>query len=219
MKKCPYCGEENQDEELQCWNCGEWFDILSPPKKEQSGPDFIDGKTKLQKIRNKYWISIGLIIIIIAGLLFTISQMTNFNKGAEKLTVIEPPKAKTPSAPAPKPVPEPAPAPEQSPAPATATIAYNSTTETQAIQAVQAEKTYKDKIISIDFQDEDIKSALHLMAQYADVNIVVGDDLKGTITLSMKNVPWEQALDTILETFGLSQKQMDDKMILISYKQ
>ena len=62
-------------------------------------------------------------------------------------------------------------------------------------------------------------SGLNLMAQYADVNIVISDDIKGTITLSMKNVPWEQALDTILDTYGLSQKQMDDRMILITYKQ
>jgi len=212
MKKCPYCAEENQDEELQCWNCGEWFDILSPPKKEQSGTDSIDGKTKLQKIRSKYWVSITLIIIIIAGLLFTISQMANFNKSAGKVTAIEPPKVKTPSAPEPKPVPKPVPAPEPAPAP----IAYNSAAETQAVPAV---KTYKDKIISIDFQDEDIKSVLRLMAQYADVNIVISDDIKGTITLSMKNVPWEQALDTILDTFGLSKNQMDDRMILITYKQ
>lgn len=213
MKKCPYCTAENQDQELQCWNCGEWFDILSPTKKGQSGTDAVDGKAKLQKIRNKHWVSIILIIIIItiiivASLLFTTSQIVNFHKSAEKVTVSDPPKVKVSSTP----TPEHALAPQ----PASAPIAYDSAAGTQG---VQAEKSYKDKIISIDFHDEDIMSALSLMAQYADVNIVISDDIKGTITLSMKNVRWEQALDTILDTFGLSQKQMDDRMILITYKQ
>ena len=91
MKKCPYCQKGNQDEEIQCWNCGEWFDTLSPPqqrtvvkpsKKEQSGTDSIDWQTKLEEILNKYRTHI-ISIIIIAGLLFTISQMANFNKSAE----------------------------------------------------------------------------------------------------------------------------------------
>ena len=60
-------------------------------------------------------------------------------------------------------------------------------------------KRYTDRIISIDFQDADIKSVFRLMAEYGNISIVSGDDVKGNVTLSMKNVPWEQALDTILE--------------------
>ena len=80
-------------------------------------------------------------------------------------------------------------------------------------------KKYTDKIISFSFNEVDIRSVLRLMAEYANINIVVSDDVKGTITLSMENVPWEQALDTILDKYGLSQKQMGDRMILITYKQ
>jgi len=66
---------------------------------------------------------------------------------------------------------------------------------------------YTQRRISIDFQDAEIKSVLRLMAEYGDVNIVAGDDVKGKVTLAMKNVPWEQALDTILEVNSLAKRQ------------
>lgn len=71
-------------------------------------------------------------------------------------------------------------------------------------------KRYTDRLISLDFQDADIRSVLRLMAEYANISIVSGDDVKGNITLSMKNVPWEQALDSILDIHGLAKKQMGD---------
>jgi type IV pilus assembly protein PilQ len=73
------------------------------------------------------------------------------------------------------------------------------------------EKTFnKDKIISIDFQDADIRSVLRLMAEYGNISIVWSDDVKGNVSLSMKNVPWEQCLDTILEVNSLAKKQTDN---------
>ena len=74
----------------------------------------------------------------------------------------------------------------------------------------EAVKRYTDRIISLDFQDADIKSVFRLMAEYGNISIVSGDDVKGNVTLSMKNVPWEQALDSILDIHGLTKKQMGD---------
>ncbi|HPK53663.1 MAG TPA: secretin and TonB N-terminal domain-containing protein [Smithellaceae bacterium] len=71
-------------------------------------------------------------------------------------------------------------------------------------------KRYTDKLISLDFQDADIKSVLRLMAEYGNISIVSGDDVKGNVTLTMRNVPWEQALDTILDINSLAKKQMGD---------
>jgi type IV pilus assembly protein PilQ len=48
------------------------------------------------------------------------------------------------------------------------------------------------------------------MAEYGDISIVSSDDVKGNVTLSMKNVPWDQALDTILEVNSLTKKQTDN---------
>jgi type IV pilus assembly protein PilQ len=80
----------------------------------------------------------------------------------------------------------------------------------------EAVKRYTDRMISIDFQDADIKSVFRLMAEYGNISIVSGDDVKGNITLSMKNVPWEQALDTILDVNGLTKKQMGDVISVIT---
>jgi len=75
-------------------------------------------------------------------------------------------------------------------------------------------KIYTDRLISLDFQDADIKSVLRLMAESGNISIVSGDDVKGNITLSMKNVPWEQALDTILDLNSLAKKQTDNVIIV-----
>lgn len=77
-------------------------------------------------------------------------------------------------------------------------------------------KKYMDRIVSLDFQDADIKSVLRLMAEYGNVSIVTSDEVKGNITLSMKNVPWTKALDTILEVNGLTKKQEDNVIIVTS---
>jgi type IV pilus assembly protein PilQ len=61
--------------------------------------------------------------------------------------------------------------------------------------------------ITVDFQGANIKSVLRLLAETGGVNIVSGDDVKGNVTVSMKRIPWSQALDTILRINGLSKKQ------------
>lgn len=71
-----------------------------------------------------------------------------------------------------------------------------------------------DRIISLDFQDADIKSVLRLMAEYGNVSIVWSDEVKGNISLSMKNVPWTKALDTILDVNSLSKKQEGNVIIV-----
>jgi type IV pilus assembly protein PilQ len=74
----------------------------------------------------------------------------------------------------------------------------------------ESPKRFTDRMISLDFQEADIKSVLRLMAEYGNISIVSGDDVKGNVTLSMKNVPWDQALDSILDVHGLAKKQMGD---------
>jgi type IV pilus assembly protein PilQ len=60
--------------------------------------------------------------------------------------------------------------------------------------------------ISIDVQDADInKVVFSLLAELGKVSIVAGDDVKGSVTLKMKDVSWGQALDTILDLKGLTQ--------------
>jgi len=137
MKKCPYCQKGNDDDEIQCWNCGEWFEAVLPPKqrhavtlpkKEKSGTDSADSQTKPQRIFKKYGIII-ISIFLIAGLLFTITQK-NVNKKAEQVAGTEPPKIDAPAASpttssGPASVTEAESAPESAPAVVSAVDLYN----------------------------------------------------------------------------------------------
>lgn len=84
--------------------------------------------------------------------------------------------------------------------------------ENEPTRPARAESTkkYIDRMISVDFQEADIKSVLRLMAEYGNTSIISGDDVKGNVTLSIKNVPWNQALTSILDIKGLTQKQTGD---------
>jgi type IV pilus assembly protein PilQ len=82
-----------------------------------------------------------------------------------------------------------------------------SQTEMERSDQRDGTKKYTGKNISLDFQDADIKSVLRLMAEYGDKSIIAGDDVKGNVTLNMKNVPWDQALESILKIHGLTKQQ------------
>lgn len=59
------------------------------------------------------------------------------------------------------------------------------------------------RTISIELTNADIHDVLRLLAEVGNVNIIVGDDVKGRITLKLTNVPWDQALDLVLQAMGL----------------
>jgi type IV pilus assembly protein PilQ len=64
-------------------------------------------------------------------------------------------------------------------------------------------KRYTGRRLSLDFKDADIENILRLIAEISNLNIVTGDDVKGKISLRLINVPWDQALDIVLEAQGL----------------
>jgi type IV pilus assembly protein PilQ len=66
---------------------------------------------------------------------------------------------------------------------------------------------FKGRLISLDFQDASIKNVFRVITELSGVNIVSGEDVKGNITVHMKNVPWDQALETILDTNALGMKK------------
>jgi len=70
--------------------------------------------------------------------------------------------------------------------------------------------------ILIDVQDADIKAVLRLLSEQGNVSIVSGDDVKGTVTLKIKDVSWEQALNTILIITGLGKKQVGNVITVMS---
>lgn len=70
--------------------------------------------------------------------------------------------------------------------------------------------------IALDVQGADIKAVFRLLAEQGNVNIVSGDDVKGTITINLKNVTWDQALDTVLAIKGLGKTVSGNVVTVVS---
>ena len=66
------------------------------------------------------------------------------------------------------------------------------------VEEEKATPRYTGAHISLDFKDADIKNILRLIAEVSNLNIVAGEDVQGTVTIRLTDVPWDQALDVIL---------------------
>ncbi|MCA9664482.1 MAG: type IV pilus secretin PilQ [Myxococcales bacterium] len=64
-------------------------------------------------------------------------------------------------------------------------------------------RRYRGRRIDLDFKDADIHNILRLLSDVGNVNIVTSDAVQGRVTIRMKNVPWDQALDVILRAKGM----------------
>ena len=68
-------------------------------------------------------------------------------------------------------------------------------------------QTYTGNKISLDFQDIEVRRVLQLLADFTGINMVAADTVQGNITLRLKDVPWDQALDIILKTKSLDKRR------------
>jgi type IV pilus assembly protein PilQ len=64
-------------------------------------------------------------------------------------------------------------------------------------------KRYSGRHIDLDFKDADVHNILRLLADVGQVNIITSEDVKGSVTIRMRNVAWDHALDVILQTKSL----------------
>ncbi|EPI7600508.1 type IV pilus secretin PilQ [Neisseria gonorrhoeae] len=70
-----------------------------------------------------------------------------------------------------------------------------------------APKTFTGRKISLDFQDVEIRTILQILAKESGMNIVASDSVSGKMTLSLKDVPWDQALDLVMQARNLDMRQ------------
>ncbi|MBI2555421.1 MAG: AMIN domain-containing protein, partial [Candidatus Rokubacteria bacterium] len=123
-----------------------------------------------------------------------------------------------PAAPAPK-----AKAPRQPVAAAVPppTVAAVTPAPIRVAQAPQAQPPVSNgsRLISLDFKDADIANLLRILAAESGRNIVAGEDVKGKVSISLQNVSWELALDTILEARGLQKTEKDGVIRIVSTEQ
>lgn len=84
------------------------------------------------------------------------------------------------------------------------TAGYASQQAVNAVGRLAAEARYTGRRISLDLKDAEVKNVLRLLADVSKLNIVAADDVDGRVTIKLRNVPWDQALDIILAS-----KQLD----------
>jgi len=94
------------------------------------------------------------------------------------------------------------------------------TIELKPISKDELEEIKKDKFgytgerLSLNFQDIPVRAVLQLIADFTSLNVVVSDSVDGNLTLRLKNVPWDQALDIILKAKGLSKRESGTVMMI-----
>jgi len=105
-------------------------------------------------------------------------------------------------------------------------LAYQSDTEftieiNPAAQSDSAESSlfsetreYEGQRLTLNFQDIETRAVLQLLAETSGKNIVVSDTVQGNVTLRLRNVPWDQALDIVMTTKGLDMRQNGNVIIV-----
>src|SRR3989344_840457 len=86
--------------------------------------------------------------------------------------------------------------------------------EPQAAPVADNPRTVEEKTadthegnVSLDFRDADISNVLKILSYKSGVNIVVGPEVTGLVTIQLNDVPWKQALEIVLETYGYAYEQ------------
>ena len=81
-------------------------------------------------------------------------------------------------------------------------------------KAAEDRKEYTGERLTLNFQDIDVRAVLQLLADTSGQNIVVSDSVQGGVTLRLQNVPWDQALDIVMRTKGLSMRRRDNVILV-----
>lgn len=68
-------------------------------------------------------------------------------------------------------------------------------------------KVYTGRRVTLEFADADVRKIFQLIAEVSNLNFLIGDDVTGTMSLKLVNVPWDQALDVILQSRGLGMQR------------
>ena len=94
------------------------------------------------------------------------------------------------------------------------TIELKPITEEELEDQNKAKFGYTGERLSLNFQDIPVRAVLQLIADFTGLNVVVSDSVDGNLTLRLKNVPWDQALDIILKAKGLSKRESGNVMLV-----
>ena len=73
-----------------------------------------------------------------------------------------------------------------------------------------------NRTVSLDLQEADIHSVLRLFGEVSGMNFVASDDVQGTVTIFLQDVPWDQALAVILHSKGLAAQVYGEQVLTIA---
>lgn len=80
---------------------------------------------------------------------------------------------------------------------------------------VQGNKAgYAGEKLSLNFQNVDVRTVLQVIADFTGLNIITSDTVTGNITLRLKDVPWDQALDIVMQSKGLTQRKNGNVVVV-----
>ena len=94
------------------------------------------------------------------------------------------------------------------------TIELKPLTQQEIEKREREQPKYSGERLTLQFQDMDLKAILHTLGDFAGINIVISDDVQGSMALNLVNVPWDQALDIILKSKGLGKRQDGNVMMI-----
>ncbi len=94
------------------------------------------------------------------------------------------------------------------------TVEFRPLTKAEKQGLLDRKKMFTGKRLSLNFQDIKVRTVLQLLADFTDINLVTSGTVRGRITLRLRNVPWDQVLDIILKTHGLSKRVKGSVMLI-----
>ena len=94
------------------------------------------------------------------------------------------------------------------------TVEVKALTKEEQDTRASSQPTYKGERLSLNFQNIEIRAVLQIIADFTGINMVTSDAVSGNLTLRLKNVPWDQALDIVLKTKGLSMRQVGNVILV-----
>ncbi|QQP95733.1 type IV pilus secretin PilQ [Lysobacter enzymogenes] len=87
------------------------------------------------------------------------------------------------------------------------TAGASPTSGTVSGSAAAGVRSYAGRPVTFNFQDVPVRTVLQLVAEESNLNIVAADTVQGNVTLRLVNVPWDQALDIVLQAKGLDKRR------------
>lgn len=95
------------------------------------------------------------------------------------------------------------------------TVSVRPLTPEEAAQKSSSKVAYTGDKLSLNFQDIEVRAVLQILADFKGLNLVASDNVKGRVTLTLKSVPWDQALDIVLKSKKLD-KRLDNNVLVVA---